>query len=114
MINGGPTTVNPIIWMSQSLRPILPQVSLALTSTVLAVFGSNINGWFRALIKDRAFIFRVAAFVLLAAFGYGALNVGLSHLLSRVLMRTDDLWLSPVVVFAFIGIGVIAEEKRQI
>jgi hypothetical protein len=53
-----PPTTNPIIWASQSIRPFLPHISVAITSTVLAVFVSN--------------IVRVLAFVALVTFGYGA------------------------------------------
>jgi hypothetical protein len=109
-----PLTANPIIWASQSIRPFLPHVSVAITSSVLAVFGSQINGCFKASIKKRPFIVRVSAFVALVTFGYGALNLFLAHLVSRMLMNTRDLWLAPVVVGVFIGIGVLAEEKRQI
>ncbi len=114
MIDPAYSTANPIRWVSQLIRPILPQVSLAMTSTVLAVFGSDINGWFKALIKKRHFFIRVTAFVLLVAFGYGALNLVVSHLVSQMLMKTDDAWLSPAVLGVFIGLGVLAEERRQI
>lgn len=114
MIDAIHTSANPIVWASQSIRPILPQVAIAITSTLLAVFGGAINGWFKLLIRKRHFIVRVAAFVLLVAFGYGALNLVLAHLLSQMLVKTDDLWLAPVILVVFIIIGIMAEEKRQI
>lgn len=107
-------TINPICWASHSIRSILPLVSVALTSTVLAVFGGEINNSFKTLVKKRPFIVRVCAFVALVAFGYGALNLAISHLLSQVLARADDLWLAPVVIVAFFAVGVLAEHKRQI
>lgn len=51
---------------------------------------------------------------MLVAFGYGALNLVLAHLLSQMLITTDDLWLSPIILVVFIGIGLLAEEQRQI
>lgn len=109
-----PASFNPIIWTSHTIRPILPQISVAITSSVLAVFGSEINGWFRQLIRKKPFVLRVAAFVLLVAFGYGALNLFVSHYLSQTLMLCDDLWLSPIALVSFILIGILAEQKRQI
>lgn len=108
------TSANPIVWASQSIRPLVPQVAIAITSTFLALFGGAINGWFKYVIKRHHFIVRVSAFVMLVAFGYGALNLALAHLLSQMLIKTDDLWLAPVVLAVFIAIGVMAEEKRQI
>lgn len=107
-------SANPIVWASQSIRPVLPQVAIAITSSLLAVSGSLINGWFKSLIKSYHFIVRVIAFVMLVAFGYGALNLALAHLLSLILIQTNDFWLSPLVLAIFICIGLAAEEKRQI
>ena len=114
MIENITTPVNPITWASQSIRPVLPHVSVAFTSTILAVFGSEINGLVKRLIRRRTFIIRVSAFVALVTFGYGALNLVIAHLVSQMLMGTDDLWLCPVVVSVFIGIGVLAESRKQI
>ena len=114
MIENHTTPVNPITWASQSIRPVLPHVSVAFTSTILAVFGSEINGLVKRLIRRRTFIIRVSAFVALVTFGYGALNLVIAHLVSQMLMGTDDLWLCPVVVSVFIGIGVLAESRKQI
>ena len=114
MIENITTPVNPITWASQSIRPVLPHVSVAFTSTILAVFGSEINGLVKRLIRRRTFIIRVSAFVALVTFGYGALNLVIAHLVSQMLMGTDDLWLFPVVVSVFIAIGVLAESRKQI
>ena len=96
------------------MRPVLPQISIAMTSTALAIYGSEINKWFKMVVRKQPFVVRVLAFVMLVAFGYGLLNLALAHLVSRLLARTDDLWLSPSVLLVFIVIGVIAEERRQI
>jgi Protein of unknown function (DUF3392) len=114
MIENHTTPVNPITCASQSIRPILPHVSVAFTSTILAVFGSEINGVVKRLIRRQTFIIRVSAFVALVTFGYGALNLVIAHLVSQMLMGADDLWLFPIVALVFIGIGVLAESRRQI
>ena len=101
-------------WASQSIRPVLPYVSVAFTSTILAVFGSEINGLVKRLIRRRTFIIRVSAFVALVTFGYGALNLILAHMISQMLMGADDLWLFPIVASVFIAIGVLAESRKQI
>ena len=114
MIENLTTPANPMTWASQSIRPVLPHVSVAFTSTILTVFGSEINGVVKRLIRRRTFIIRVSAFVALVTFGYGALNLVIAHLVSQMLMGTDDLWLFPVVVSVFIAIGVLAESRKQI
>ena len=114
MIDHLATPANPMTWASQSIRPVLPYVSVAFTSTIVAVFGSESNGVVKRLIRRRTFVIRVSAFVALVTFGYGALNLVIAHLVSQMLMGTDDLWLCPVVVSVFIGIGVLAESRKQI
>ena len=114
MIENLTTPANPMTRASQSIRPVLPYVSVAFTSTILAVFGSEINGVVKRLVRRRTFVIRVSAFVALVTFGYGALNLALAHLISQMLMGANDLWLCPVVVSVFIGIGVLAESRKQI
>ena len=108
------TTLNPITWTSHFIRPYLPQISIAITSSILALFGSEINGWFKAIIRKRPFLIRVGAFVMLVAFGYGALNLFCAHLVSRILAQASDSLLAPVILAVFVIIGWLAEEKRQI
>ena len=99
---------------SGAMRPHLANVALAISATLLAIFGSDINGGIKELIKNWHFLVRLAVFVLLVAFGYGALSLAFAHVLARLLGQIDDLYLAPVVVVTFILIGALAEHRRRI
>lgn len=96
------------------MRPHLGGIALAISSTLLAIYGTAINGWVKEQVAQYHFIVRVLAFVLLVAFGYGAANLAISHLLARMLARIDDLYLFPLVLLAFLGIGTLAEHEKHI
>ena len=104
----------PLIAASTALRPHLSQITLAFSATLLAIFGNDINGSVKDLVKDSPFPVRLLVFILLVAFGYGALTLAISHFLAYVLAGTDNLWLSPIVVAAFVLVGFLAEHKKHI
>ena len=89
-------------------------MAVAITSTILAVFGNHVNKVFKDVIRQRHFIVRVTAFVLLVTFGFGAINLLISHVLAKILAGTNDLYLFPIILGTFIAIGVIAEQKNHI
>jgi hypothetical protein len=53
-------------------------------------------------------------FVLLCAFGYGALSIYAAKFVKMLLGQLDNLWLAPVIVVSFLVIGLLAEHKRKI
>jgi hypothetical protein len=105
---------NLLIAGSQWIRPYLLGISLAISATLLAIYGSSINGWVKELVNQHVFVVRLGAFILLVAFGYGAANLAISHLVARLLARVDDLYLLPLVLLVFITIGTLAEHEKHI
>jgi hypothetical protein len=99
---------------SNALRPHLAQVALAVAATLLAIFGSDINGGIKGLVKDYHFLVRLAIFVFLVAFGYGAVSLAFAHVLTGLLGQIDDLYLAPLVALVFVLIGALAEHRRNI
>ena len=102
------------IMLSASLRPYLSQVAIALSVTLLAIFGNDINTGVKGMVNKYPFVVRVGVFVLLVAFGYGAASLLLSYVFARVLMQVDNRYLAALVVLAFILIGALAEHKGHI
>ncbi len=94
------------------LRPHLGMVGLALIATLLVIYGHDLNRAFQELVKRLHFLLRVALFVLICAFGYGAVINYLAPLLARLLASLNDLWLGPLVLGAFLLVGVLAERRR--
>jgi hypothetical protein len=100
--------------LSQFMRGYLPQISVAMIATVLALYGGYINDAVKSLLKSHHFIIRFVVFVLLCAFGYGALSIYAAKVVKMLLSQIHDLWLAPVIVVSFIVIGLLAEHKRKI
>jgi hypothetical protein len=99
---------------SRGLRPYLPLVALAITATLFALYGDGINKYVKDLVKDYHFLLRLLIFVLLVAFGYGALSLVIAHFLAQVMGMLNNLLLLPLTVLIFVLIGFLAEEKNQI
>jgi hypothetical protein len=102
------------IGLSQAMRPHLSQIAIAISMTLLAIFGSDINAGVKGLVAKYPFIVRVGVFILVVAFGYGAASLLISYLFARALMQLDNQYLAAVVVLSFILIGVLAEHKGHI
>jgi hypothetical protein len=100
--------------LSQFMRDYLREISVALMATVLALYGGYINDGVKSLLKNYHFIVRFMVFVLLCAFGYGALSVYAARFVKLLLLQLNDLWLAPVVTASFLIIGLLAEHKKKI
>lgn len=100
--------------LSQFMRNYLREISVALIATVLALYGGYINEAVKSLLKSYHFIVRFMVFVLLCAFGYGALSIYAAKFVRLLLAQLSNLWLAPVIVASFLIIGLLAEHKRKI
>ncbi len=100
--------------VSAAVRPHLAGVALALSGTLLAIYGNDINGCVKAWVKQFPFVIRAVVFILLVAFGYGAAALAISHLVARWLGQVNDPYLALVTLCAFIAAGILAEHKRHI
>ena len=100
--------------LSEPLQPHLHQIAMALSLTLLAVFGNDINNRVKRAVRKRSFPVRVSIFVLLVVFGYGAAGLLVCALLTKVLVNVDHRYLVAVVLIAFVLVGVLAEHKGNI
>lgn len=103
---------NPVVLLSEWMRPRLLTICTALVATVLIIYGNNLNRIVRNLVRRWHFAVRLLAFVLICAFGYGFMTVFLGSVLARGLGGLGNGVLSPVVLVCFLVIGVLAEQKR--
>ncbi len=102
------------VWTSSHIRPWLLQIAVAMLATLLVIYGQSINRMVKRHISSWHFVLRVLVFMLLCAFGYGALLVFCAPWLARAFASLGSVWLSPVVLLAFVVIGLLAERRNQI
>ena len=103
---------NPMVFVSQWMRPRLVTICTALVATVFIIYGGNLNRFVRSVVRRWHFMLRLLAFVLVCAFGYGFLTIFLGSVLARGLGGLTDGVLFPVVLVCFLIVGVLAEQKR--
>jgi len=103
-----------LIELGQSFRPYQYQTALAIIATLLVLFGNDINNAIKGLIRKQHFVVRTTAFIVICAFGYGLLTVWLTKLLSAQLSQIPNLYIVPLIVAIFVGLGVYAQKQRQI
>ena len=108
------TVAQLVMAVSEALRPHLSALAITLSATLLAIFGNDINSRVKRQVIRYPFPVRVAAFILLVAFGYGAASLVISHYVASLLMQLDSHYLAGVVGVAFILLGVLAEHKGHI
>jgi hypothetical protein len=95
-------------------RPYVRDIALAMVATCLVVFGDDLNRFVRRQTATLHFIWRSSIFILLCAFGYGALTILLTPLLAKQLAKLANLWLPWVCLGIFIVLGMLAQRKRQL
>ncbi len=92
----------------------LNSIALALVATLLVIYGDNLNQFVKRRLRPYPRILRILGFVLMCAFGYGALTVFFTPIFANWLTWIPVKWLGVVVVTLFLFIGWLAESKRQV
>jgi len=108
-------------WLSQALimlggqlRPHIGSIATILVSTLLVVYGNDINKAVKRLLGQRHIVWRYLIFILLCSFGYGLFLLMLAPFLAGQLRQLASYWLAPCVLAMFIVLGILAERKNQI
>lgn len=95
-------------------RPYVRDIALAMVATCLVVFGDDLNRLVRRQIAAMHFVWRTLIFILLCAFGYGALTLFLTPVVAGQLAKLSNLWLPWICLGTFIVLGMLAQRKRQL
>lgn len=95
-------------------RPYVRDIALAMVATCLVVFGDDLNRLVRRQTAVLHFVWRTGIFILLCAFGYGALTIFLTPLVAAQLAKLSNLWLPWLSLGIFIVLGMLAQRKRQL
>src|SRR5579862_9375738 len=90
------------VWLSQSVRPHLSQIAVAMSMTLLAIFGNDINNRVKRYASKWPWVVRLAVFILLVAFGYGVLSLLIAHVFTGLLRQVDNRFLAATVALCFV------------
>lgn len=90
----------------------LTTISTAITTTLLVLFGDDINRFVKNKIRGYNFVVRTGVFIALCAVGYGMLSVFGAPAVARALRYFGDQYLALSVVAAFVAMGILAERKK--
>ncbi|MEK6747919.1 MAG: DUF3392 family protein [Pseudomonadota bacterium] len=91
------------------LRANLEAIAIAQSATLLVIYGDYVNEIVRIALKPYPFLVRLTAFVMICAFGFGAIGVFAANVYSELLAKLDYRMLTPVVVTVFLLLGMAAE-----
>ncbi|MCW8932435.1 MAG: DUF3392 domain-containing protein [Gammaproteobacteria bacterium] len=103
-----------IIQLSQWLYPWLGEISMAIMATLLVIYGDTVNRIIKRQIIGLHFVLRTLIFILVCAFGYGALLIYATPVLAKLLASVGMVYLGPLVLGVLITLGIIAEKKNRI
>lgn len=103
-----------MMFLSQQAAPHLDAICLAIIACMLVLYGEDLNRWIARQIKSDNKFLRFIVFVLVCAFGYGALSVAASRVLVELFKQIDRMYWGVVIILIFLGIGSLAQRKRHI
>ena len=98
------------LWAASHLNSI----ALALVATLLVIYGDALNRLVKKQLRPYPRFVRILGFVLMCAFGYGALTVLFTPVFANWLGLLPVKWLAPIVAGLFFLVGWLAESKRQV
>ncbi|MFC6439077.1 DUF3392 family protein [Bowmanella sp. JS7-9] len=98
--------------LTQFLSAYFKDMSLMLTATILVVYGDLINSHVKRAISPYHFIVRCIVFVLLCAFGYGAMTLYAAPFVLYVIKYLPWHYQGLGFLLSFVLIGFLAERRR--
>ena len=98
--------------LTRWLSPYFGQMSLMLMATLLVVFGDIVNKYVKQVLSPCHFVIRVVLFVLLCAFGYGALTLYGAPFVLHLIRFFPGYLQGAAFIAAFFAVGIFAERRR--
>ena len=96
------------------IRPHVDEVALAVVASVLMIYGKAINDLVKQAFMKWPFVIRVLVFMIVCAFGYGALTVLATQLLRRFFAGLGSAQLTMVIAGFYFLVVMLAQKKRQV
>ena len=100
--------------VSSWVSPYLTEVSVTVVATLLVIYGDVINKHIKRALAPYHFVIRTGVFVLICAFGYGALLLFVAPHFQALLSYIPKPYLGVSVIGVFLLLGYLAENRRYI
>lgn len=98
-----------------TMRPgVLGVICMAQVSCLSAIYGGVLSAAIRKQVKPYGFFVRVVGFVLIHAFVFGAIGAACAGIAAGLYHLLPHPWPPAAMLAAFLAIGLIAEESRQL
>jgi hypothetical protein len=96
------------------MKPYISDIAIAQVSTLLVIYGDNLNSMIRNSLAGFHVAIRFAIYVLICAFGYGALTIAASETLEKFLTSLGPNIFPLVALGGFILIAYLAQRVKHI
>jgi hypothetical protein len=103
-----------LVEVGDVIRPYSDDIALALVASLLVIAGGDINRYIKNLISSAHFLVRMSIFIAVCTFGYGALTVLLTNIITTQLAVLPAMYLPLAVIVCFAALGIYAERKKQV
>ncbi len=106
--------VDILCGLSNFMKPHFVTIGVALTATVLILYGNDINRAVKTVLRRWHFMPRVLLFVAICSFGYGGATILGGTLFYNIIRQLSPAYQSPIIMLLFIGVGILAERKNHV
>lgn len=96
------------------IRPHQTLIAFTFVCTLLVLYGNEITRFFKQLMRGYPLWLRVLIFMVISGIGYGWASAELTGLLKNHVLTAAGKWLAVWVLLIFIGLGILADRRKQV
>ena len=96
------------------VRPHVTLIAFSFVCTLLVLYVNEITRFFKHVTRTYPFWVRVTIFMIISGVGYGWATAELTGLLKNHVLTAAGKWLAVWVLLIFIGLGLLANRKKQV
>ncbi len=100
--------------LAHFVAPYTYELALIMVVCVIALYADDVNKITKRLVARRHFVVRTLVFVLVTAFGLGALTLFVTPWMVKLLTWFGTLWLPLTLATGFLVLGILADRKNQL
>lgn len=92
----------------------MTSISVGIVATLLMLWGTAINGFFKRITRKIPFVGRFALFVILCSAGYALMSSQLVRVFKWFLLGQKDLPLIGIIAASFVGLAILAYHGKDV